>query len=35
MSQIIRWGYIRTDVQRQPVWQHCCLNDGCFNETTQ
>lgn len=35
MSQIIRWGYIRTDVQGQPVWQHCCLKDGCFNETTQ
>lgn len=30
MSQTIGQNYSRSAVQRQPIWQHCCLKNGCF-----
>lgn len=30
MSQTIGQNYSRSAVQKQTVWQHCCLKNGCF-----
>lgn len=32
LSQYIRPGYLRSNVGKNPLWQHCCLQSGCFNE---
>lgn len=31
--QMTQPGYFRTPIGRKVIWQHCCLKDGCFNET--
>lgn len=33
MSQISRKNYIRDEVVKRPIWQHCCIKDGCFETT--
>lgn len=32
MSQISRKNYLRDEVIKKPIWQHCCLKNGCFDE---
>jgi hypothetical protein len=34
MSQISRKNYVRDTVIKKPIWQHCCLKDGCFKTET-
>lgn len=32
MSQVGQPNYIRSEVRKKPVWQHCCIDAGCFQQ---
>lgn len=32
MSQNTQPEYQRSNIEKKPIWQHCCIRSGCFND---